>query len=585
MLKSLLLAPLLFLSAAAWASPADDFRKLQGDYWSWMLRENPVLATRVGVHDYDRSIRDPSLAAEDRRTADRKAFLARLEAIPSNQLEPDEQVNRAILRRMLRDAIEANSLPQRMMLFTTYYGWHQEFAGLADDLPFRTAEDYRNYLARLAQYPRFNDQALQITKQAIAGGHTIPCSALEGYDKSIAGVVTEDPAQSRFFKPFLGERPADLTPKQWEEMKAEAQRLVRDVLNPAYAKHLEFYRTRYFPACNRADGVSAQAGGPAYYAFRIREETTTDLTADEIHKTGLAEVARIRSEMDSVAKRAGFASREAFIADLRTNPEYYPRSAEDLLARTALTAKAIEAQLPRYFGRLPRLPFGIQPIPAETAEGTTTAYYSPGSPEAGLAGTYFVNTSKLDQRPLWELPALTLHESVPGHHLQIALQQELEIPDWRRHGAFFTVFVEGWALYTERLGIPMGLYDTPAKEMGRLSYEMWRACRLVVDTGIHSKGWTKAQAIAFMTENTALSAHNIEAEVNRYISWPGQALAYKIGEIKIRQLRERAEQALGQRFDLRRFHDAVLAGGPVPLDVLEEQLGRWVESERSRSVP
>lgn len=578
----ILFLPLLLVATATAAAPADDFRKLQDDYWAWTLRENPVLATRVGVRDYDRQIRDPSLAAEDRREAERRSFLARLEAIPEDRLSDDDQVNRAILRRLLRIAIEANDFPQRTMLFTTYYGWHQEFAGLPDDLPFRTGEDHRNYLARLARYPAFNDEALRITAQAIEGGHVIPCSALGGYEKTIAGVIAPDPEQSRFFKPFLAPKPADLTDAEWEGLKDEARRLITGTLNPAYEKHLNFYVDRYRPACSPSDGVSAQPRGAAYYAFRIREETTTELTAEQIHALGLAEVARIRGEMEEVAKRAGFASREAFIAELRTNQEHFADTSEELLASAALTAKRIEGQLPRYFGRLPRLPFGLQPIPAETAEGTTTAYYGPGSPEAGIAGTYYVNTSKLDQRPLWELPALTLHEAVPGHHLQIALQQELEIPDWRRHGAFFTAFVEGWALYSELLGIPMGLYDTPAKEMGRLSYEMWRACRLVVDTGIHAKGWTKAQAIAFMTDNTALSPHNIEAEVNRYISWPGQALSYKIGELKIRELRDRAEKALGPRFDLRHFHDAVLGGGSLPLDVLEARIDRWIADEKAR---
>jgi uncharacterized protein (DUF885 family) len=231
---------------------------------------------------------------------------------------------------------------------------------------------------------------------------------------------------------------------------------------------------------------------------------------------------------------------------------------------------------------LPRLPYGIKEIPAEIAPGTTTAYYSSGSPENGIAGTYYVNTSKLDQRPLWEVPALTVHEAVPGHHHQIALQQELPMPDWRKHGTFFTAFVEGWGLYSERLGIEMGLYDTPAKDMGRLSYEMWRATRLVVDTGIHSKGWTKDQAVAFMTDNTALSAANIDAEVNRYISWPGQALAYKIGELKIRELRAKSERELGGKFDLRRFHDAVLGQGAVPLDALEAQVNAWIAAEKQR---
>jgi uncharacterized protein (DUF885 family) len=323
--------------------------------------------------------------------------------------------------------------------------------------------------------------------------------------------------------------------------------------------------------------------GKAFYNFRIRQMTTTKRTADDIHALGLSEVKRIRAEMEQVAKKAGFASREAMIADLRTNPKHYAKTPEELMQATARELKKIDGKMPGLFTVLPRLPYGIREIPAEIAEGTTTAYYNSGSPENGIAGTYYVNTSKLNQRPLWEVPALSVHEAVPGHHHQIALQQELPMPEWRRYGAYFTAFVEGWGLYSERLGIEMGLYDTPAKDMGRLSYEMWRATRLVVDTGLHAKGWSKKRAIDFMTDNTALSSANIEAEVNRYIANPGQALAYKLGELKIRELRTRAEKRLGDKFDLRRFHDAVLGQGAVPLDTLEAQIDAWIGAEAART--
>ena len=270
-------------------------------------------------------------------------------------------------------------------------------------------------------------------------------------------------------------------------------------------------------------------------------------------------------------------------AKLRTDPKYYAKTPDELMAAASQMAKIVDGKMPQYYGTLPRLPYGLKQIPKETAETTTTAYYNPGSPESGIAGSFYVNTSKLPQRPLWELPALTAHEAVPGHHHQIALQQELPLPDFRKHAAGFTAFVEGWGLYSEYVGEEMGLYDTPEKMMGRLSYEMWRACRLVVDTGMHSKGWSKARAIGFMTDNSALSAANIEAEVNRYISWPGQALGYKIGEIKIRDLRTRAEKALGPKFDVRRFHDAVLLQGAVPLEVLERQIDDWIAGEKVRS--
>jgi len=578
---SLFLAGLLLAGAApAAAAPADDLNGLMADYYAWLLRENPVSATSLGVRDYDDRIDDLSLAAADRRAKEAQGFLTRLERIPGAGLDAAGQANRAILKRSLEGTVEANRYPQRVMLFTTYYGWHQGFAGIADNLPFRTKADYESYLARLAQYPKQNDTALDITAQAVRGGFVLPCSVLGSYEKSITGVIAEDPAKSRFYEPFGRSRPADVSEAEWAAMQGRAKRMILDVLNPAYAKHAAFYRTQYLPHCAKSDSISSQPGGRAYYAFRVRQETTTDLTPEQIHAIGLSEAARIRSEMDKVAKEAGFASRAAFIQELRTNPRYYAKTPEELMAASALVAKTIDGKMPSLFGRLPRLPYGIRAIPAETAEGTTTAYYSPGAPKSGIAGTYYVNTSKLDQRPLWEQTALTLHEAVPGHHNQIALQQELDLPPFRRDFSSFTAFTEGWALYAESLGEEMGLYDRPAKKMGQLSYQAWRAARLVVDTGIHSKGWTKAQAVAFMRENTALSDANIDAEVNRYISWPGQALAYKVGELKIRELRARAQKALGPKFDLRRFHDAVLAQGSVPLDALEAQIDAWIGEEK-----
>jgi uncharacterized protein (DUF885 family) len=573
-------AALLAASSAA-AAPADDFRRLLDDHYAWLLRESPTYATALGVRDYDDRIEDVSLAARDRRAREAAAFLSRLERIPAEALSPADRVNRAILKRGLEEGIEANRFRQRVMLFTTYAGWHQAFAGLADNLPFRTRADYESYLTRLALYPSQNDTALDITGQAVRGGFVLPCSVLGNYEKGISGVIAEDPAKSRFYEPFARTRPAEVSEAEWRAMQARARRLVSEVLNPAYAKHLAFYRTTYLPKCAKADSISAQPGGREYYAFRVRQETTTSLTPDQIHEIGLQEMGRIRAEMDKVAKSAGFPSREAFIRELRSNPKYFTSSPAELMRAAALTAKTIDGKMPGFFATLPRLSYGVREIPAEIAEGTTTAYYGQGSPASGLAGTYYVNTSKLDQRPLWELPALTLHEAVPGHHHQISLQQEVELPPFRRNFTFFTAFTEGWGLYAESLGEEMGLYDTPEKKMGQLSYQAWRASRLVVDTGIHSKGWDKARAVAFMRENTALTDANIDAEVNRYISWPGQALGYKIGELRIKALRSKAEKALGAKFDLRRFHDAVLLQGSVPLDVLEAQVDAWIAAEKN----
>jgi uncharacterized protein (DUF885 family) len=583
-MRKLAIALLLASSAPAAAAPVDEFRRLLEEHYAWLLRENPVQATALGVREHDARIGDISPAARDRRAGEAQAFLRRLNAIPVAQLSAADRTNHAILKRMLGETVEENGFPQRTMLFTTYYGWHQGFVSMAGNLPFRTKADYQSYLTRIAQYPQLNDAALGITTEAVRGGHVLPCSVLGNYEKSIAGVIVEDPTKSRFYEPFANPRPADISEAEWLGMQRRAREVISGVLNPAYAKHRDFYRASYAPKCAKSDSISAQKGGKDYYAFRVRQETTTDLTPDQIHRIGLDEAKRIRAEMEAVAKEAGFATREAFIQELRTNPEYYAKTPEELLEATAIVTKTIDGKMPGLFKTLPRLPYGLRAIPAETAEGTTTAYYNGGSPESGIAGTYYVNTSKLDQRPLWEIPALSLHEAVPGHHHQIALAQELEIAPFRRNFTGFTAFTEGWGLYSESLGREMGLYDTPAKRMGQLSYQMWRAARLVVDTGIHAKGWDKARAVSFMRENTALSDANIDAEVNRYISWPGQALGYMIGNIRIRELRAKAEKALGAKFDLRRFHDAVLLQGSVPLDVLERQVNEWIEAEMVRAA-
>lgn len=579
----LLAVATLSFAAPALAGPTEDFKALTDEYWAFMMREYPTFASQLGIRDYDDRLGDISLAAEDRRTAAAAAYLRRLDAIPDAGLTAGDRINKAILKRSLAESVEANRFGQRMMIFSNRSGWHQQLAGLADGLTFKSRADYDNYLKRLAAYPALNDEALKISTRAMNEGYVLPCLALDGFEETVSGVIPADPTKSRLYQPFAAQRPAAVAAGEWSALQSRARVVIDGDLRRAYAKHLAWYSTSYKPKCATEIGATALPNGKAWYAYKIRNQTTTDRTAEDIHQLGLSEVKRIRSEMEAVAKKAGFPSREAMIADLRTNPKYFAKTPEELMQATARELKKIDGKMPSLFTVLPRLPYGIREIPAEIAPGTTTAYYNSGSPENGIAGTYYVNTSKLDQRPLWEIPPLSVHEAVPGHHHQIALQQELDMPAWRRNGTFFTAFVEGWGLYSERLGIEMGLYDTPAKDMGRLSYEMWRATRLVVDTGMHAKGWSKKQAIDFMTDNSALSAANIEAEVNRYIADPGQALAYKIGELKIRELRGRAETALGTKFDLRRFHDAVLGQGAVPLDLLEAHIDRWIAAEKART--
>ncbi|MEO9634488.1 MAG: DUF885 domain-containing protein [Parasphingorhabdus sp.] len=560
---------------------ATELHNIIDSYWAYQLEQFPEFASSLGVDDPTGRVSDASLEAEEGRVAKAKTWLAQLNALDINSLSEDDKTNFGILRRSLVEQIEANGYGQRTINFTNRGGWHQNFASMQNNLPFRNAQDYKTYVNRLKQYAKVNDQSIAVANEALAGGYVQPCVSMVGYETSISGLITEDPRESRFFEPFKRKVPDGMDPEVFEGLAGSALATISALINPALQKHYNWYTKDYAPNCAKAPGVSAQPGGAEYYDFRIRQMTTTEKSADEIHNIGVSEVARIRAEMVEVAKEAGYDTREAFIEHLRTDPKYYAKTPEELMEKVARVTKIIDGKMPSIIGKLARLPYGIKKIPAETAEGTTTAYYNPGSPDVGIAGFYYVNTSKLDQRPFWEIPALSVHEAVPGHHMQIALQQELDMPDFRKHGAFFTAFVEGWGLYSERLGIEMDLYDTPAKNMGRLSYEMWRACRLVVDTGIHSKGWSKQQAIDFMTDNTALSTANIEAEVNRYISWPGQALAYKMGELKIRELRAKATSELGNKFDLRDFHDVVLGQGAVPLDMLEAQVNRWIETTKA----
>lgn len=579
--SGLVIALTISMPISALADADQDLAQLVDRYWSTRLKESPVLASSLGIDTYASELGDYSLAGRDRRAATAADFLQQLQSIPADQLGPDASLEYDILQRKLTEIIEANRMGQRLINFNNRGGWHQTVAGIASRVPFEKRADYASYNQRLQQYARVNDESIAVANMAIEGGYTLPCDAMEGYEQSITGLIVEDVKQSRFYEPYTHKKPDGISADDFKALSSQAARTIDSVIHPALEKHASWYLKSYQPVCAESPGVSAQPGGDQYYAFRIRQQTTTALSADEIHDIGLSEVARIRAEMVEVAGAAGYDSREAFIEHLRTDPRYYAETPEELMEKVARETKLIDGKMPGLFGKLPRLPYGIKEIPAEKAERTTTAYYQRGAPEVGIAGFYFVNTSKLDQRPFWEIPALSLHEAVPGHHHQIALQQELPLSNFRKYGAGFTAFTEGWGLYAERLGIDMEIYDTPAKEMGRLSYEMWRACRLVVDTGIHAKGWSKARAIAFMTDNTALSHANIEAEVNRYISWPGQALAYKLGELKIRELREYAAAQLGDNFSLAAFHDVVLDQGPLPLDILDARVRQWVASQKS----
>lgn len=567
----------------AQAEPADDYRELREEIWQWTLDNSPGLATSVGDRRGDGKLGDWSLDAHRRNLDEARAFFARLEAIDVAGLPEELAIDRSVLRTSLSDTIEASEHEHdAYVLFTNRGGWFRWVAGLPYSSPLFTKADYESYVGRLAAYPQVNRDAIARSRTAVDLGLTQACGPMEGFDERIAAQIYSSAETSPYWAPFT-ERPNTISEAEWADLQSRARTALEAGVFPAFAEFLEFYREDYAPNCrDGAPGVLGTPGGEEFYAYRVRSYTTTDMTPDQVHQLGLSEVARIRAEMESVALDAGFATRESFIDHLRTDPQYYAATPDELMTAAQSLAKQIDGWMPKLFGTLPRQPYTVLPIPDAQAPGNTTAYYERGSLNTGQPGIYRVNTTELNQRPLWELPALGVHEAVPGHHHQIALQQELDMHPLRANGTFFTAFVEGWGLYSERLGIEMGLYDTPAKEMGRLSYEMWRAARLVVDAGLHAKGWSKQQAVDYMLDNTALSSGNIDAEVNRYITNPGQAVAYKIGELKIRELRSRAEEELGSSFDLRDFHDAVLENGAVPLSVLEEHIDGWIAERKSR---
>jgi uncharacterized protein (DUF885 family) len=572
---------LIAMASGAAAQGGDSLEAILKDHWAWRLERDPVRATTLGVRAYDDKLQDMSLASYDAGIAAQRAFIARLDALPDAALSADDRLNRDLLRLSLANEVEGAEYGQRFMAITNRSGPHTQIAGLPDDLPFFTRADYESYVARLNAAPGYVDGVIERLKGGIASGWVQPCAPMTGYEKSIAFHVVDSPEKSALYAPFKT-RPATISAADWKKLTAAGAKAISEKAVPAIAKFGRFYESEYKPACRADIAASKLPGGPAYYAYRARVFTTTTRTPDEIHKLGLAEVARIRKEMDAVVRAAKFdGDFKAFQQFLRSDPRFYAKTADELMEKNAIVAKRIDGELPRLFTRIPRMPYTLKEIPADIAEGTTTAYYEAPSGDGSRAGVYRVNTSKLDTRPLYEIEALTLHEAVPGHHFQIALAQELDLPEFRRYGGV-TAFSEGWGLYAESLGLDVGFYQDPYSNFGRLSYEMWRACRLVVDTGMHAMGWSRDQAIKYMKTNTALSEHNIKAEIDRYIAWPGQALAYKSGELKIKELRARTEKSLGAKFDLRRFHDAVLENGAIPLSVLEAKIDNWIAAEKRR---
>ncbi|MBM4186850.1 MAG: DUF885 domain-containing protein [Gemmatimonadetes bacterium] len=554
----------------------ESFRALMAEWWAFELAVDPIRATGVGEHRHDALlpfVNPDSLAGY---TARRQAFAARLEGIPVDQLSPDDRVSHAMIAAELDEAIKEFQFGSYRIPILVDDGFHIGFARQPFQFRFASLADYRNFLGRLASYPRYNRENIANLRRGLETGFTMPRVVLEGYESTIAAHAVDSVDRSVFWNPFArfpNAVPADSHPV----LRAQARQVISDSVVPAYREFLRFMVEEYRPNARTTIGASEWPDGAKYYDWLVTKFTTLPLTADSVHRLGLAEVARIRGEMDRVIGETGFrGSFSSFLGFLRTDPRFYPKSGDELLSFASRLAKLADAKLPAYFGLLPRQPYGVEPVPDDLAPKYTAGRYVGAPLDGPRAGTYWVNLYGLPSRPLYALPALTLHEAVPGHHLQSALAKELEgLPPFRRFG-YVNAFGEGWGLYSEYLGVEMGMYRTPYEHFGRLTYEMWRACRLVVDTGLHAKGWSRDQAREFLAGNTALSLHEIRTETDRYISWPGQALAYKLGELKIRELRLQAERAMGSRFDLRSFHDVVLGSGSVPLTVLADQVNGYI---------
>ncbi|MYA36415.1 MAG: DUF885 domain-containing protein [Gammaproteobacteria bacterium] len=553
------------------------------DEWRSRLARDPLFASYQGVTDYNGLLPDVSPAAQERYLEEDRSFLERLAGIDREALSAADGTNHELFEFIVGNrVILAEYRPWRIPILSDD-GFHMSVQRMYESAPLDTVEDYEQYLARLQATGDYFDQNIANMRQGIADGFTQPRAILEGILPSISGSIVEDPEESVFFTPFRG-LPGHFDEATAERLREAGRQAIGGTVVPAYQRFLSFFTEEYIPGARETLGASALEDGRAYYEELTRFFTTReDATPDAIHELGLREVARIRAEMEDIITQLEFDGSFAdFIEYLRTDPQFYVEEPEQLLKEASWIAKKIDGQMPAFFRTLPRMPYGVEPVPDEIAPNYTTGRYW-GAPAGGRRGGYYmVNTYALDIRPLYTLAALTAHEGVPGHHHQGSIRNEIEdLPDFRR--AFYPhAFGEGWGLYAEKLGIEMNIYETPYDHFGRLSYEMWRAVRLVVDTGIHYQGWSREQAQDYLAENSALSLHNVRTEIDRYIAWPGQALAYKIGELTILELRGRAESELGENFDIRDFHDAVLLTGGLTMDMLEREIERYIENAGAR---
>ena len=504
-----------------------------------------------------------------------KALLEQLSSIEVDKLSESEQVDYSILRYVIQNRVDQYRFNEHYAPLTAEAGFHAYLSFITRQVVFREEQDYIDYLNRLRAFPRLFDQQTYWLEQGITTGKTQPQVVLKGFEQSITAFITEEPTASVFYAPF-NNLPAHLSTETKQALEAQAKEVISKYVVPSYQGFYDFMVERYIPNARQTIAAHDLPDGEAFYQNRINHYTTLSMTADEVHQIGLKEVARIRAEMDEIIKHTKFEGSFAdFVAFLRSDPQFYAKTPEQLLKEASFIAKKMDAQLPRLFKTLPRRPYGVVEVPASIAPKYTTGRYS-GPASETEAGYYWVNTYALERRPLYVLEALTLHEAVPGHHLQGALASEMENVERFRRDTYISAFGEGWGLYAEWLGLEAGFYQDPYSNFGRLTYEMWRACRLVVDTGMHAKGWTRQQAIDYLASNTALSMHNVTTEIDRYISWPGQALSYKMGEITIKNLRKKAEHELGKDFDVREFHDQILKNGSVPLNLLTQHIDKYI---------
>jgi uncharacterized protein (DUF885 family) len=509
-----------------------------------------------------------------------RGIYQRLAQVAVQGLQQDEVINHAVLSYTIKNKLDSYTNKEHYMPLTAESGFHVWISRIKSQVSFKTEQDYRDYLARLGALAKYFSQQMYWMDKGIEEGITQPKIVLQGFEESIQAFIKTDATLSGYYQPFLT-LPAYFPPALKLELQAQAADIILDSVMPSYQKYYDYMVQRYQPSARSNIAASSLPKGENYYLNRLQHYTTLPLSVDEVHNTGLAEVKRIRREMDNIIQQLDFTGSFAdFIHFLRTDKQFYATSPEGLLKEASFIAKKMDAQLPKLFKTLPRTPYGVIEVPANIAPKYTTGRYS-GPSRDDQAGNYWVNTYRLDRRPLYVLEALTLHEAVPGHHLQGSIAREMQNVPKFRNNTYISAFGEGWGLYSEYLGLEVGFYKSPYSNFGRLTYEMWRACRLVVDTGMHAKGWSRERAMNYLANNTALSLHNVKTEIDRYISWPGQALSYKMGELTIKKLRKMAEQALGQHFDLREFHDQVLKNGSMPLSMLENVMMEYVAKKKA----